>query len=70
MIARQSIGSPRRITRMLPEKIPMVVGRTGAGKTTLINGMVNYILGVEWKDHFRFKLIVEDSGASQANSHS
>ena len=68
MIARQSIGMPKHATRMLTEKVLMVVGATGAGKTTLINGMVNYILGVEWKDDFRFKLIVEDSKASQANS--
>ena len=68
MIARQTIGRPRPSARMFPEKVLMVVGATGAGKTTLINGMVNYILGVEWKDHFRFKLIVEDSGLSQANS--
>jgi len=68
MIARQTIGRPRRVARMLPEKVLMVVGATGAGKTTLINGMVNYMLGVEWKDHFRFKLVVEDSGVSQANS--
>ncbi|MEK0194028.1 GTPase [Microcoleus anatoxicus] len=50
------------------EKVLMVVGATGAGKTTLINGMVNYILGVEWKDDFRFKLIVEEGGYSQAHS--
>jgi len=44
------------------------VGATGAGKSTLINGMVNYILGVEWKDDFRFKLITEDDKLSQADS--
>lgn len=68
MIARQSIGRPKRGMRVLAEKVLMVVGATGAGKTTLINGMVNYILGVEWKDDFRFKLIEENSGVSQANS--
>ena len=68
MIARQTIGRPRRIAGLLPEKVLMVVGVTGAGKTTLINGMVNYTLVVQRKDHFRFKLIVEDSGVSQANS--
>ena len=68
MIARQSIGKLKRGIRVLTEKVLMVVGATGAGKTTLINGMVNYILGVQWKDDFRFKLIVEDSGISQANS--
>jgi len=68
MIARQKFGGPECPTTMLTEKVLMVVGATGAGKTTLINGMVNYFLGVEWTDNFRFKLIVEDSGVSQTNS--
>ena len=46
----------------------MVLGATGAGKTTLINGLINYILGVEWKDPYRFKLVHEDPSKSQANS--
>ena len=45
-----------------------MVGAEGAGKSTLINGMVNYILGVDWKDDFRFKLITEDDKLSQAES--
>ncbi|KAL2098621.1 hypothetical protein ACEWY4_005101 [Coilia grayii] len=46
----------------------MLVGATGSGKTTLINGMVNYILGVEWEDNWRFKLIDEETNKSQAHS--
>ncbi|XP_048376331.2 uncharacterized protein LOC125446648 [Stegostoma tigrinum] len=46
----------------------MVLGATGAGKTTLINGMINYILGVKWEDKFRYKLINEGTGRSQAES--
>ena len=68
MIAKQSIGRPPVAKGRLAEKVLMVVGATGAGKTTLINGMVNFILGVDWKDTFRYKLVVENKGVSQANS--
>ncbi|XP_029931006.1 uncharacterized protein LOC115375663 [Myripristis murdjan] len=46
----------------------MVLGATGAGKTTLINGMINYILDVRWKDSYRFKLVDEGQSKSQAES--
>ncbi|XP_032903459.1 uncharacterized protein LOC116990043 [Amblyraja radiata] len=49
-------------------KTIMLLGATGSGKTTLINGMINYILGVEWGDNFRYKLIQEETGKSQAES--
>lgn len=51
-----------------PRKVLMVVGATGAGKTTLINGIANYILGVQWTDNFRFKLIADEGQKSQAES--
>ena len=68
MIVRKCVGSPGNIAGRGTEKVLMVLGATGAGKTTLINGMVNYILGVQWKDHFRYKLIIEDDKVSQASS--
>ncbi|GCB75294.1 hypothetical protein scyTo_0019748 [Scyliorhinus torazame] len=55
-------------TRNHSVKKIMVLGATGAGKTTLINGMINYILGVKWEDNFRYKLIDEGTGRSQAES--
>ncbi|MPC26645.1 Neoverrucotoxin subunit beta [Portunus trituberculatus] len=50
------------------EKVVMLVGATGSGKTTLINGFINYIFGIEWKDSFRFKMIVEPNVTNQAMS--
>ncbi|XP_045178579.2 uncharacterized protein LOC123538489 [Mercenaria mercenaria] len=35
----------------------MLVGATGTGKSTLVDGIVNYILGVNWDDPFRFTVI-------------
>ncbi len=49
-------------------KTIMMIGATGAGKTTLINSMINYILGVQWEDDFRFVLIDEGKQKSQAES--
>ncbi|XP_073691414.1 uncharacterized protein [Garra rufa] len=49
-------------------KTIMMIGDTGAGKTTLINSMINYILGVQWEDDFRFVLIDDGKQKSQAES--
>ncbi|XP_074506021.1 verrucotoxin subunit beta-like [Sebastes fasciatus] len=46
----------------------VLFGATRSGKSTLINGMINYIVGVEWRDTFRFQLIDEDQLRSQAES--
>lgn len=49
-------------------RVLMVVGATGAGKSTLINGIANYIMGVHWDDDFRFKLITESGSHDQSKS--
>ena len=45
--------------RQVHEKVIMMIGETGTGKTTLINGIMNILLGIEWKDDIRYKLINE-----------
>ncbi|KAG8127239.1 hypothetical protein E2320_014165 [Naja naja] len=52
----------------VPNKVILVMGATGCGKTTLISGMINYILGVQWEDNFRFKLIHETTQRREAGS--
>ena len=49
------------------EKVLMLLGLTGSGKTMLINTLFNYILGVEFADNFRFK-ICESSLGSRAGT--
>ena len=46
----------------------MVVGQTGCGKTTLLNSFINYLLGIEIEDNFRYKIIHENFGTSQSVS--
>ena len=57
LIAKEEFGQPQHSK---PTKVVMVMGATGAGKSTLINGMVNFILGVKYEHPFRFMLVCDD----------
>ncbi len=68
IVKRYSFGKPNQL-KCKTSKTILVMGATGSGKTTWINAMVNYVLGVEWDDPFRFILVDENlRGGSQANS--
>ncbi|XP_033728212.1 uncharacterized protein LOC117317506 [Pecten maximus] len=45
----------------LRERTILMVGTNEAGKTTLIEGLVNHCLGVQWEDDFRFAITDETS---------
>ncbi|XP_078320634.1 uncharacterized protein LOC144617592 isoform X2 [Crassostrea virginica] len=40
------------------EKTILLVGATGSGKSTLIDSIVNYVMGVSFDDPFRFTLVL------------
>ncbi|XP_068714302.1 uncharacterized protein [Montipora foliosa] len=58
---RQSPSSSQSIL----EKVVMFVGSTGSGKTTTVNAMINHVLGVEWMEDFRFKMIHHELSGNQ-----
>lgn len=41
------------------EMVILVVGQTGAGKSTQVDGMLNFLLGIKWEEHIRFKVVDE-----------
>ena len=69
IIEMAEVGTPHSLPSK-PIRVFMVVGATGAGKSTLINGMVNYLLGVKFEDNFRFKIITEENEMHQSQAHS
>ncbi|XP_068231601.1 uncharacterized protein [Palaemon carinicauda] len=44
----------------LPTKTILLIGETGAGKTTLANALYNHFFGVKFQDEYRLKLFAEE----------
>ena len=49
-------------------KTILMVGETGTGKTTMINTMVNYVLGVELEHKVWFEVVEEKSQSHKSQS--
>ena len=64
------LGGENRASRLSrrTNKVIMLVGSTGSGKTTTVNAMINHILGVKWEDSFRLKMIHEDSANQETDN--
>uniref|UniRef100_A0A8C6V1B1 AIG1-type G domain-containing protein n=1 Tax=Neogobius melanostomus TaxID=47308 RepID=A0A8C6V1B1_9GOBI len=43
-----------------PNKIILLVGATGTGKSTLINALVNFVMGVKFEDKVWFEIITDE----------
>ncbi|KAH3820212.1 hypothetical protein DPMN_121956 [Dreissena polymorpha] len=57
-------------TQNVKEKTMLLIGETGTGKSTLVDAIINYILGVNYDDNFRFTVNDEDLDRAQNQSMS
>lgn len=59
-------GTPNR--DFYDEKTIILVGSTGSGKSTLVDGIANYITGVSFEDPFRFKMVTLENDEEKTHN--
>ncbi|XP_047424880.1 uncharacterized protein LOC124996159 isoform X2 [Mugil cephalus] len=69
----EPVGTLRRVTFGrrnvdMPNKTILLVGETGAGKSTLVNFLVNYSMGVKFEDDVWFDILEGEEKKSQSES--
>ena len=68
LVTIKEFGMPKLGGVVDNEKIILILGETGTGKTTWINAYVNFLLNVNRNDSFRFKIIQESNENEQTQS--
>ena len=53
----------------VPQKTILIVGVTGAGKSTLIDAIINFVLNVRYEDNHRFQLVNLSSDEKKKNKN-
>ena len=61
-----TVGQSLQLDQLKEQKTILLIGAPDSGKTSLINNLFNFIVGVDWNDQFRF--ILKEDGQEETES--